>query len=61
MGRSEAPLSTDYKEGILGGANRKSSRVVLSRRAFTGRRLAGDSMTERFRGVDYKYNRQGGW
>ena len=63
MGRSEAPLSRDYWEGIPGGVNRKSSRVVLSRSALYpgGRRHAGGLLTERLRGVDYKYNRQGSW
>ena len=44
MGRSEAPLSTDYWEGIPGGANRKTSRVVLSRIALHG---AGDTRAAR--------------
>ena len=63
MGRSEAPLHRDYREAIPGGANRKLSSAVLSRIAFI-KPEAGDTRaalpTERLRGVDYKYNRQGG-
>ena len=60
MGRSEAPLSIDYREETLGGVSSKKVRVGLSRMA-SRLEIMSNYATVRFRGVDYKYNRQGGW
>ena len=58
MGRSEAPLTSDSQEGIPGRTNRKLPSGYPSKIAFEQETLGGQK-AERFRGVEYKYNRQG--
>ena len=60
MGRSEAPLKSDSQEGIPGRTNRKLPTGHPSKiAAFEQKETMGGQKAERFRGVEYKYNRQG--